>query len=191
MTAIRQDDSAMGSGPSHASVGFRRVWPGSEDYGYMADLYGFSFPPAEREGMDVMMRVSGTGFGRLSVALDGDKRIGLLYVLECRDLVYIYYLAVDPGLQGRGYGSEILRKVREDHPGCRLALSCEAPDDAAENNGQRLERISFYERNGFRDTGMRAEWRGVTYVHLACGGHVGRSESDWMFNRHRELGESP
>ena len=191
MTAIPQDASATGSGPSHAGICFRRVEPGSEDYGYVADLYSFSFPPAEREGMDIMMRVSGTGFGRLSVALDGDERIGLLYTLECSDLVYIYYLAVDPGLRGMGYGSEIIRKVREEHPGCRLSLSCEAPDDAAENNGQRLERISFYERNGFRDTGMRAEWRGVTYVHMVCGDSVGRSEIESIFKRHRELGKSP
>ena len=168
-------------------IRFKCVEPDSEDFEYIADLYEFSFPPVEREKMENILRVSQTDFGHLSVILNGEDRIGLLYILTHRDLVYIYYLAIDPGLRCRGYGSEALQKVMEEHPGCRFALSCEAPDDTAENNELRLERISFYERNGFRDTGRRTTWEGMTYAHMLCGDHIGRFEVGRMFKRHHRL----
>lgn len=168
-------------------ISLRPVEPSSDDYEYVADLYEFSFPPVERERIENIMKVSRTDFGHLSVVLDDDERIGFLYILTHRDLVYIYYLAVDPGLRGRGYGSQILSMVKKEHPGCRFTLSCEAPDETAENNEQRLERIAFYERNGFVDTGRRTTWEGMTYAHMLCGDHIGRFEIGRMFKRHHRL----
>ena len=107
----------------------RTAEPDSEDQGYIAWLYDISFPPAEQERMENIMKVSRTDFGHLSVVLDGGTRVGMLYILTHRDLVYVYYLAVDPEMRKRGYGSEILSIVKREHPGCRFVLSCEAPDD--------------------------------------------------------------
>ena len=172
-------------------VSLKSIRPDSDDYGYMADLYLSSFPDAEQEKLENIMRVSGTDFGHLYVVLDGERRVGMLYLLTQRDLVYIYYLAVDPELRGMGYGSRILELVKEEHPGCRFALGCEAPDDSAPNNEERLARLAFYERNGFRDTGHRSEWKGVTYVHMLCGSHEGRFEIGRIFARHRRLSRRP
>ena len=165
----------------------RTAEPDSEDQGYIVWLYDISFPPAEQERMENIMKVSRTDFGHLSVVLDGGTRVGMLYLLTHRDLVYVYYLAVDPKMRKQGYGSEILSIVKREHPGCRFVLSCEAPDDNAPNNAERLARMSFYNRNGFADTGRRTTWKDVTYAHLLCGDHVGRFEVGRMFARHHKL----
>jgi ribosomal protein S18 acetylase RimI-like enzyme len=168
-------------------VTLRHVKADTEDYDYVADLYFFSFPEREREKIENIMIVSETDFGEFSVVLDGEERIGLLYVLVQKDLVYIYYLAVDPGKRGRGYGSATLSLVKSMYPGFRFVLSSEAPNGTAENNEQRIERIAFYEKNGFRDTGKRSTWDGVEYAQMLCGDHIGRFEVGRIFKRHHKL----
>jgi len=165
-------------------LSFRHVLPDSEDFEYVADLYDFAFPKVEREKMENIMKVSEkTDFGELSVVLDGEDRVGLLYLLFLKDLVYIYYLAIDPGHRCMGYGSEVLSMIKGMYPGRRFALGCEAPDEHANNNEERLERMRFYERNGFRDTGRRTSWDGVTYAQLEIG-RTGRFELGKVFKIH-------
>ncbi len=98
-----------------------------------------------------------------------------------KDLVFIYYLAIDPGMRCKGYGSEALRLVRELYPGYRFSLNAEAPDETANNNTQRLERVAFYNKNGFTDSGVRTTWDGVTYAMLTWGGEVRHEEIGKMF----------
>ncbi len=159
----------------------RDIVAGSEDYDYVADLYDFSFPKKEQEKLENMLIVSETPLGKFAVILDGETRVGLLYLMVRGDLVFIYYLAVDPGLRSKGYGSEILKMIRAMYPGYRFSLNAEAPDETANNNEQRLQRISFYEMNGFRDTGTRTTWDGVTYAMMTSGGEVGTHEIGEMF----------
>ena len=40
--------------------------------------------------------------------LDNDKTIGMEYIIECSDFVYLMYLAIDKNKQGNGYGSKSL-----------------------------------------------------------------------------------
>ena len=165
-------------------LSLRHVIPDSDDFRYVSELYDLAFPKAEQERMENIIKVSeNTQFGELSVVMDGDTRVGMLYLLFNKDLVYIYYLATDPGMRGRGYGSAIISMVRDSYPNHRFALGCEAPDEKADNNIQRLDRMRFYERNGFRDTGRRTHWDGVTYAQLEIG-RTGRFEVGKMFRLH-------
>lgn len=165
-------------------LSLRHVIPDSDDFRYVSELYDLAFPKAEQERMENIIKVSeNTQFGELSVVMDGDTRVGMLYLLFNKDLVYIYYLAIDPGMRGRGYGSAIISMVRDSYPDHRFALGCEAPDEKADNNVQRLDRMRFYERNGFRDTGRRTHWDGVTYAQLEIG-RTGRFEVGKMFRLH-------
>jgi len=136
-------------------LSLRHIVEGSEDFEYASDLYDFSFPKKEQEKMDRILKISESPLGDFSVILEGDTRVGLLFYMKSRRLVYIYYLAIDPGYRGRGYGSRVLSMIEEMYPDCGFTLNSEAPDDMAENNEQRMERIAFYERNGFRDSGRR------------------------------------
>ncbi|MBE6519382.1 MAG: GNAT family N-acetyltransferase [Thermoplasmata archaeon] len=162
-------------------LSLRRVEPDSEDYTFAVDLYYSSFPEPERDKIESIMKVSGTDLGEFSVILDGDDRVGILYRIFRHNLVYIYYLAIVPGLRNRGYGTAVLSMIKEMHPGSRFALNTEALDPRADNNDQRLSRIRFYERNGFNDSGDRVKWEGVTYALMSCGGNVSKAELEWMF----------
>ena len=162
-------------------LSLRHVKAGTEDYEFVADLYDFSFPKEEQEKIENIMKVSETSLGEFSVVLDGDVRVGLLHLMMRKDLVYIYYLAIDPGMRKRGYGSAVLDLVRTIYPGHRFALNSEAPDDTAKNNEQRLERIEFYEKNGFVDSGTRTTWEGVTYALMTSGGNVRKHETWKLF----------
>ena len=161
--------------------------PAAGDLPYAEDLYLFSFPENERIPFDEIVKVSATGFGELSVAKDGDELIGMVYILKGEDLVYIYYLAVDPGKRGRGYGSAILTLLKERFQGCRFALSSESPDPGAPNLEERQWRISFYLMNGFEDSGRRNMWKGERYALLTYGGKVGRMEANRMFRKAERL----
>lgn len=84
----------------------------------------------------------------------------MTFILKGEGLIYIYYLAVDPGMRRLGYGSSVLDGLKAMFPGCRFALSSESPDPDARNLEERLRRISFYERNGFADSRRRDMWGG-------------------------------
>jgi ribosomal protein S18 acetylase RimI-like enzyme len=163
-------------------LSLRHIVEGSEDFEYASDLYDFSFPKKEQEKMDRILKISESPLGDFSVILEGDTRVGLLFYMKSRRLVYIYYLAIDPGYRGRGYGSRVLSMIEEMYPDCGFTLNSEAPDDMAENNEQRMERIAFYERNGFRDSGRRRTWDGVRYAQMVKG-RVGRLELWLLFKR--------
>ena len=76
---------------------FRDIVAGSEDYDYVADLYDFSFPKKEQEKLENMLMVSETPLGKFAVILDGETRVGLLYLMVRGDLVFIYFWRWIPG----------------------------------------------------------------------------------------------
>jgi len=83
---------------------------------------------------------------------DDSEYIGLLYLTFYKDIVYIFYLAIDPLHQSKGYGSKILQYLRKIYQDKRLLLNIEEVDSSADNYEQRFKRKRFYEKNGFRNT---------------------------------------
>ena len=68
-------------------------------------------------------------------------------------LLYLFYLAVDDAVRGRGLGTRLLAELQYRHPGCSIVLDIEPVIAEADNAEQRRRRLAFYERAGFRDTG--------------------------------------
>ena len=170
-------------------MGIELVPAAGDDIAYAENLYYFSFPANERIPFDEILRVSSTGFGELSVVKDGYACVGMVYILIGEGLVYIYYLAIDPGMRGRGYGSAVLSHLKKRFPGYRFALSSESPDPDAPNLEERIWRISFYEMNGFVDSGRRDVWKGGKYALLTFGGDIDRTETGEMFRKAERLGK--
>ena len=84
---------------------------------------------------------------------DGDTFVGFLYDFHNDDLVFGLYLAVDPDLQSKGYGSAVLNKVHEKYGTREMVLIMEAPIEQADNYEQRVKRLRLYERMGFHFSG--------------------------------------
>lgn len=115
-------------------------------------LYEESFPVAERRKMEDHLRAcEDPQFFPLS-AWEGGELIGILFYWEWDSYRYLEYLAVNPELRGHGYGSQLLRYLRDTEHTIILEID-------PLSNELSVRRLQFYERAGFTLTPYR-------FVHL-------------------------
>jgi len=86
---------------------------------------------------------------------DGDSDVGFSLVLPGKDVAYILLIAIDPQYRSKGYGSAALNAILSRYDGMPVTLDCES------------ELRSFYERNGFFDTGYAFLYKGTIYHFMA------------------------
>lgn len=137
--------------------------PFSYDLPYSSNthsLYESAFPEEERPPFSILV---GMKNNTLYVVEENDTFIGLIDTAIYQDQLYIFFLAVGPSMQNKGYGTQILKDVVAKNPEKRIYLSIETMDSKADNYNQRLQRLAFYERNGFFRTGESFDEFGVTY----------------------------
>lgn len=116
------------------------------------DLYESSFPLAERRKKEDHIRAcSDSRFFPIS-AWENGELIGLLFYWEWDSYRYLEYLAVNPKFRGQGFGSEILRRLRNSEHTIILEID-------PLNNELSVRRLQFYERAGFTLTPYR-------FIHL-------------------------
>ncbi|MDD2513045.1 MAG: GNAT family N-acetyltransferase [Proteiniphilum sp.] len=121
---------------------WNRVW----------ELYEDSFPEAERRKKeDHLLACADERFFPLS-AWEGGELVGMMFFWEWDGYRYLEYLAVNPRLRGHGYGSQMLRYLRD--AGHTIILEIDPLV-----NEQSVRRLQFYERAGFTLTPYR-------FVHL-------------------------
>ncbi|MCI9674803.1 MAG: GNAT family N-acetyltransferase [Lachnospiraceae bacterium] len=82
--------------------------------------------------------------------------VGFAVLLSDRALqvAYLSYFAIDGAYRSKGCGGAALAKLSEVYEDCQIVLDMERMDETAENYGQRLRRLAFYERNGYRRAGV-------------------------------------
>lgn len=144
-------------------------------------LYLDTFPDFERLPFWLLMYKSQMKDSDFYVISDDEAFVGLVNLAYYQDIVYVYYLAIDPAQQSKGYGSQILEKLKVNYPDRRLILDIEKVDEAAENYHQRFKRKQFYERNGFRNTTFEIKTEDVVYESLYSGALVHKDEYDSLF----------
>ena len=111
-------------------------------------LYEESFPVAERRKMeDHLLACWVERFYPLS-SWEGNRLTGLLFFWEWDNYRYLEHLAVVPQLRGQGYGSEMLRYLRDSEHTIILEI-----DPLV--NELSVRRLQFYERAGFTLTPYR------------------------------------
>ncbi|MDO4911972.1 MAG: GNAT family N-acetyltransferase [Lactobacillus sp.] len=118
-------------------------------------MYLKSFPPFERFKTSTLLLWSLRKKVEFSAVYDGEKFCGLTYVTYDDDTVYLLYLAVSEKLRGQGYGSKILTMLDERFPDKQIVIDIEPVVKTAKNYQQRLKRLRFYQRNGFKLTGEK------------------------------------
>ena len=64
-------------------------------------------------------------------------------------------------------GAQALKLLQDYAPDCRVVVDYEVPDEAADNNAQRLRRKAFYQRCGFHVTGWYAYYSDTEFE-IAC-----------------------
>ncbi len=112
------------------------------------ELYEQSFPIAERRKIgDHIRACNDPQFFPLS-AWEGNTLIGILFFWEWDSYRYLEYLAVNPELQGQGYGSQLLSYLRDTEHTIILEID-------PLSNEMSVRRLQFYERAGFTLTPYR------------------------------------
>lgn len=125
----------------------------TQDFADRAKLFALNeeaFPKEERipsEKMSTLLQELGCDAWAF---YDGDF-IGFAILLaeDALQMAYLSYFAIDGSFRSRGYGAEALQKLAQVYDGFQIVLDMERMDEGADNYGQRLRRLAFYERNGF------------------------------------------
>ena len=83
------------------------------------------------------------------------------------EIFYVAYLGIDAKFRGLGVGSRLLALIAEQNPRAQIVLDVEPPHEDAPNLAQRLRRIEFYGRRGFRRCGKFFNYAGLSFEILA------------------------
>lgn len=127
------------------------------------NLIQSSFPPDEQEPIERLLTMAEKPMVNFWAYFDDETFCGMIYVVESRDTLFVLYLAVEAELRSQGYGAAIIQDVRGVFGGKDMVLHVEDPYESPENTEQRIHRIRFYERLGFKDTGYRLSPEGTTF----------------------------
>lgn len=128
---------------------FLRIEPSDKKrWNQVWDLYESSFPAAERRKLDDHIRAFDDPLFFPLSAWEGAQLVGILFYWEWDSYRYLEYLAVNDNLRGQGFGSELLRHLRDsDHT---IILEIDPL-----SNELSVRRLQFYERAGFTLTPYR------------------------------------
>lgn len=139
-------------------------------------LYRHSFPLGERVPYFLLKAKAKKNLADFYIVCDGSLFAGMLYQVYHKDIVYLFYIAIEPSLRGRGYGSALLHLAKEQNGGKRMILSIEALEEESGNYEQRVKRKKFYLKNEFQENRLITREGNITYEMLCYGGNVSYEE---------------
>ena len=93
-----------------------------------------------------------------------------------RKMIFIMFLAVDESLRTKGYGSAILKEIKNRYPDKKIMVSIEPCDDSAPDIEVRKRRKAFYRKNGYSETGYMIKLSGVVQEIMITNGDFDKKE---------------
>ncbi len=115
------------------------------------------FPKEELIPMWLIILIANMRKYNFNAYYDGDLFVGVLFTIDTKDTLFVFYIAVNDKIQSKGYGSQLLKNIFDTYKEKSVTLFIETMDNKdADNYEQRLKRLEFYERNGFFHTGIKA-----------------------------------
>lgn len=134
---------------------------GSLDMKFILELYQQAFPEVERKPFSVIERKAAMGSMEILAIKEDSQRVGLAITAMEESMVLLDYFAIAENFRGQGEGSEALMLLQALYSDRQFFLEIEEPDEAAENQEQRVKRKAFYLKNGMKETGIRITLFGV------------------------------
>lgn len=163
------------------SISFQPLTRHDLNYSKVIDLYKEAFPGFQRVPSWILRYKMRNGKAGLSVLYEHDTWIGLIYVTEYQDIVFVQFFAISESRRSDGYGSKVMNLMRDMHSGNRIVLNIEELDEQAENYQQRVKRKAFYEKNGFSSSGHLVKEPGERLEMLIHGGSISQEEIEAMY----------
>ena len=143
---------------------YTRVTRKLKDYRSVVELMLTAFPPEERIPIWLLNILSKKRNVNFNAWYDNKELCGITYTIESEKMIFLLYFAVNAQLRSKGYGSRIIEEIKKIAGKREIILNVEKPDEDAENNAQRVQRIAFYERNGFYQSGFDLHIEGTDYL---------------------------
>lgn len=130
-------------------------------------LYRSAFPEYERKPLWMILDMRRRGKMDVWYCEQDGRFVGLAITLNGEDLILLDYFAIVPGQRGAGFGSAILRKLKEFYAGKGLFVEIESVYEDVDNLEERQRRKQFYLRNGMQQMNVMASVFGVN-MELLC-----------------------
>ncbi|MDO4664799.1 MAG: GNAT family N-acetyltransferase [Actinomycetaceae bacterium] len=140
----------------------------------LLNLYAENFEVSEKIPLTDIDALIKSGSGHVLAFFDegeGEPVAGAFVILDSTYL-YIAFLAVASGHQGRGYGTKALELLEEKYAGRTCVLEIQSPTVESGNHRQRIRRAEFYKRAGFEFAPFSADEQGGIYDFMVRGGTV-------------------
>ena len=129
-------------------------------------LYNEAFPKDERIPIWLLKILARKNKAKFYGIYDNEKFVGLVYNIFYKDIVFVFYLAIDKATRGQGYGTKVLDSIKEKYKNYRIILCIEPVDENSDNYEQRVKRKNFYLKNGFKDSNYTIKERNIIYEML-------------------------
>lgn len=149
-----------------------------QDRKKLKKLYISAFPSDERAPFGLLIRKAKRGLADMLVCETDGEFAGFVYLVTLRDMMYLFYFAVESEKRGQGIGGSILRELINKHSDKRIFLAREQLDSGSENYAERVKRRGFYLHNGFHDAPYCIKEGSVTYDVMCTGECVSPEEYD-------------
>ncbi|ORX54334.1 hypothetical protein BCR36DRAFT_581966 [Piromyces finnis] len=109
-----------------------------------------AFTPDERAPYWILKRRVLQGKAEQWNFFDKKTWLGWIYFSRYKDLIYIFFFAIDAKWRGQGYGTKALKAFIEKNKGHRIFLALEdwTKDSMTGNKEQRIKRYNFYKNCG-------------------------------------------
>ena len=155
---------------------YARVNRKLKDYRSVAKLMRTAFPPEERIPIWVLGLLSMQRNVNFHAWYDNREFCGITYTIESEKMIFLLYFAVNAQRRSKGYGSRIIQELKRSAGGREIILNVEKPDRSAENHAQRVQRIAFYEKNGFYQSDFDLHIEGTDYLVFSTNAAADKTE---------------
>ena len=126
-------------------------------------LFISAFPRDERPPADYFFSSFDKPNNHLYGFYDKDTFVGFSSVIIYKDICYIFFLAVVDSLRNQGYGSQILKELKDMYKDYVLLLCYEDVDPSYSDYENRKKREHFYQKNGFIQNPLKTNEFGVVF----------------------------
>jgi GNAT superfamily N-acetyltransferase len=125
----------------------------SDEYKKVKSLYYNAFPVHERTPLFILLRKRKLKNVTFYCIYNCQEWIGFIYLIHNKNLLLIQYFAIKENFRSKGYGEEVISKIKKMYNWYRIILGIEKNDSKSKNNEQRIKRKKFYQKCGFRESG--------------------------------------
>lgn len=147
-------------------------------------LYNEAFPKDERIPIWLLKILVRKNKAKFYGIYDNEKFVGLVYNIFYKDIVFVFYLAIDKGTREQGYGTKVLDSIKQKYKNSRIILCIEPVDENSDNYEQRVKRKNFYLKNGFEDSNYIIKERNIIYEMLYYNENVALQEFEEMMKNY-------